>query len=112
LNADFLFLWHGVFPCFKKVEYHLHRIFYRLSYLFEVLKCLNLEAVITGSAQLQITRENLKKFAIPIPSMEKQQEIVTHIQSIRTQAQTLQQHAEQILADAKAQVERMILGGD
>jgi hypothetical protein len=30
LNADFLFLWHGVFPCFKKVEYHLHRIFYRL----------------------------------------------------------------------------------
>jgi restriction endonuclease S subunit len=59
-----------------------------------------------------ITQDELGRILIPLLPIAKQEEIVTHIQSIRTQAQTLQQHAEQILADAKAQIERMILGGD
>jgi restriction endonuclease S subunit len=59
-----------------------------------------------------ITQDELGRILIPLLPIAKQKEIVTHIQSIRTQAQTLQQQAEQILADAKAQVERMILGGE
>jgi restriction endonuclease S subunit len=55
---------------------------------------------------------DLRNLPVPLPPLLKQQEIAQKIESIRTQAQTLQQHAEQILADAKAQIERMILGGD
>lgn len=79
-------------------------------YLYEILKLLNLTLVITGSAQPQITRENLKKFMIPIPDLQKQQEIVNHIEQIRNQAKQLQQEAEQVLIEAKAKVEKMILG--
>lgn len=47
---------------------------------------------------------------IPLPPLEKQNEIAEHIAGIRTQAKDLQQEAEQILAEAKNQVEQMILG--
>ena len=53
-----------------------------------------------------------KELIIPIVSMIQQSEIVTHIQTIRTQAAQLQAEATQILADAKARVEQMILGVD
>ena len=53
-----------------------------------------------------------KELIIPIVSMIQQSEIVTHIQTIRTQAVQLQAEAAQILANAKARVEQMILGGD
>ncbi|MCK9397013.1 MAG: restriction endonuclease subunit S [Methylobacter sp.] len=46
----------------------------------------------------------------PIPTLEKQNEIATHITQIRAAAKQLQAEAAQILADAKAEVERMILG--
>jgi len=52
----------------------------------------------------------LANFPVPLPLIEKQNEIVDHIQIIRTQAKQLQTEAAQILADAKAEVERMILG--
>lgn len=54
--------------------------------------------------------KDLKWLAIPLPPIEKQKEIATRIQSIRTQAAQLQTEAAQLLAAAKAQVERMILG--
>ena len=80
------------------------------SYLFEILKCLDMSVVITGSAQPQITRENLKRFSIPVPPIEVQNEIVTYISQIRAQAKQLQADAAQVLATAKAEIERMILG--
>lgn len=54
--------------------------------------------------------KNLKFLEIPLPPSEKQKEIVNHIMDIRAQAKQLQTEAAQILADAKAEVERMILG--
>lgn len=47
---------------------------------------------------------------IPLPPLPKQKEIAEHIRSIRTQAKQLQAEAEQIMQDAKHQVEKMILG--
>lgn len=47
---------------------------------------------------------------IPIPDKAKQTEIVTHIQNIRKQAKQLQTEATSILENAKAEVEKMILG--
>lgn len=78
-------------------------------YLFNILKTLNLDSIITGSAQPQITRENLKKFRIPIPPIEKQNEITEKITQIRLQAKTLQQEANDILEQAKKQIEEKIL---
>ncbi len=54
--------------------------------------------------------ELLRSVKIPVPPINKQNEIVEHIQDIRTQAKQLQAEAAQILADAKAEVERLILG--
>ena len=54
--------------------------------------------------------KNLKFLEIPLPPSEKQREIVSHITDIRAQAKQLQTETAQILADAKAEVERMILG--
>ena len=50
------------------------------------------------------------KIPIPLPPLEKQNEIAEHIANIRIQAKALQQEADEILASAKQQVEQMILG--
>ena len=52
----------------------------------------------------------LKTVKIPFPPLPKQKEIAEQIRGIRTQAKQLQAEAEQILQDAKHQVEKMILG--
>lgn len=54
--------------------------------------------------------KDLKNIQIPLPPLEKQNEIATHIQGIREQAKQLQEEAKQILAQAKQEVEKMILG--
>jgi restriction endonuclease S subunit len=54
--------------------------------------------------------KNIKFLEIPLPPNEKQKEIVNHIMTIRTQAKQLQSEAVQIVVDAKAEVERIILG--
>jgi hypothetical protein len=47
---------------------------------------------------------------IVLSSLKMQAWLVTHIQAIRSQAQQLQLDAAQGLAQAKAQVERLIVG--
>ncbi|MBS4050695.1 MAG: restriction endonuclease subunit S [Methylomonas sp.] len=60
--------------------------------------------------QSGVGNELLRSIKIPLPPLNKQEKIVEHIQTIRNKAQQLQTEAAQILADAKAEVERMILG--
>ncbi|SHE98052.1 restriction endonuclease subunit S [Dysgonomonas macrotermitis] len=52
----------------------------------------------------------LRSLPIPIPPLEKQNEIAQHIQSLREQAKQLQNDAKAILEQAKKDVEQMILG--
>lgn len=52
----------------------------------------------------------LRSLPIPLPPLEKQNEIAQHIQSVREQAKQLQNDAKIILEQAKQQVEQMILG--
>ena len=57
------------------------RRIYSLKKLFVLLlKNVDFSNVISGSAQPQITRTNLKNFQIPLPPLEKQQEIVDEIE--------------------------------
>lgn len=52
----------------------------------------------------------LRSLPIPLPPLEKQNEIARYIQSIREQAKQLQNDAKAILEQAKQDVELMILG--
>ena len=57
----------------------------------------------------EIQQNALKSIKILLPSLEKQQEIVNHITSIRQQAKALQEEGKAILEQAKRAVEAMIL---
>ena len=63
-----------------------------------------------GGAQPNISETAIINLHIPLPPIEKQNEIANHIASMRNQAKQLQTEAAQTLADTKAEVERMILG--
>ena len=67
-------------------------------------------AVQRAAGQPNINAEEYKALLIPLPPIEKQNEIAAHISDIRAQAKQLQEEAAQILATAKAEIERMILG--
>lgn len=85
-------------------------------YLFHVLRshlCLNqMEQRSSGGNYPAITNEELKKILIPLPPLEKQNEITSHIQGIRDQAKQLRAEATAGLEQAKRDVEAMILGLD
>ena len=63
-----------------------------------------------GGVIPEINHEALTSLRIILPPLPKQKEIAGYIRSIRTQAKQLQSEAEQIMQDAKRQIEKMILG--
>lgn len=67
-------------------------------------------AIQRPAVQANINAEEYKALPIPLPPIEKQNEIAAHISNIRAQAKLLQEEAAQILATAKTEIERMILG--
>lgn len=67
-------------------------------------------AIERPAVQSNINSEEYKSLKIPLPSREKQDEIVRHIKSIRDKAKELQDEALEILENAKKEVEKMILG--
>lgn len=85
------------------------------TYLFFYLKLMH-SIKLTDSMQSQtngirnLIMSNYFNQNIVIPPIKKQTEIATHISQIRATAKQLQQDAAQILASAKADIERMILG--
>lgn len=81
-------------------------------YLFVVLQSLDLSEIITGSAQPQITRENLKKFRIPVPPLEIQNKISSEVKARMAKADQLKEEAKSLLQKAKDKVEKIILGGE
>lgn len=54
--------------------------------------------------------KDIKNILIPLPPLEKQNEIANYITEIRARAKQLQQEAKQELERAKIEVEKMILG--
>jgi len=65
---------------------------------------------ITGSTQFGITREIFKNILVPFPPLAIQQKLATGVQDRRQQADGLKQDARKILAKAKENVEKIILG--
>lgn len=60
--------------------------------------------------QINISREQILSVKIPLPPKEKQLEIANHITDLRNQAKQLELEADQIMIEAKAEVEHIILG--
>lgn len=56
--------------------------------------------------------QDVKQILVPIPPIEKQNDIAEHIKSIRLQAKILQKEGTTILENAKREIERMIIGND
>jgi type I restriction enzyme M protein len=68
------------------------------------------DAIYRSAVQSNINSEEYKSLPIFLPPLDKQLEIVEHIDAIRDQAKQLQQEAEAELEKAKQEVEAMILG--
>jgi restriction endonuclease S subunit len=83
-------------------------------YVKEIIKSsigqMNLNRLKRPVARANINLEEISTMKIVLPPIDKQNQIAAHIENIRSQAKQLQIEASQILADAKAEVERMILG--
>lgn len=83
-------------------------------YVKEVLQSsigqLNLDKMKRPVARANINLEEIGHIIIPIPSLDKQQEIINHISEMRAQAKLLQAEGAEILQKAKLEVERIILG--
>ena len=83
------------------------------NYLFPLLntKCykilINREK--TGQTS-HIYPKDIENIKIPLPPLEKQNEIATHISQIRNKANALKKEGKEILEQVKQEVEQMILG--
>ncbi|MDQ7085316.1 MAG: restriction endonuclease subunit S [Sulfurovum sp.] len=61
-------------------------------------------------AQPNLNTTELKSIKIPLPPLDIQNEIASHIQSLRDEAKFLQKEAKEVLKFAKNEVESIILG--
>jgi restriction endonuclease S subunit len=67
-------------------------------------------AIERPAVQSNINSEEYKSLKIPLPPIEKQNEIAEYIQNIRDNVKQLTLEAKQDLENAKIEVEKMILG--
>lgn len=81
-------------------------------FLSEILKLKQSEIydMQQGAGQPHVYAKDIYSIQIPLPPLSKQIEIADHIKQIRQQAKQLEIEAEQILTDAKKEIEKMILG--
>lgn len=62
------------------------------------------------AVQANINAQEFRSMPIPLPPLAKQQEIADHISNLRQRAKGLQAEGNQILENAKKEVEQMIIG--
>ncbi len=67
-------------------------------------------AIERPAVQSNINAEEYKSLPIPLPPIDKQKEMLLHIDNIHKQIKKLQIDASEVLETAKQEVERMILG--
>lgn len=85
---------------------------YIFFYCHSVMYKMWVKAIFRPAVQANINAEEYKSLLIPLPPIEKQTEIASHITHIRNKAKQLQQQAKMGLEQAKKEVESLILGED
>ncbi len=109
------FIWYHDYPIFASdcsvIQSKDEKVLNTL-YLAEILKTKQKEIynLQQGAGQPHVYSRDLMKLQIAVPPLEKQTEIAAHISQSRAQAKQLQLEASEVLATAKAEIERMILG--
>jgi len=83
-----------------------------LSYLKSSFGNMQIKREITGATVTGLTKDVVNTLKIPLPPLEKQNQIAEHISKIREQAKQLQAEAKTELEQAKQEIEVIILGGD
>lgn len=63
-----------------------------------------------GGAQPNISETDIMRISIPVPPLDKQNEIANHITSIRQQAQQLKDKTKELLKKASEEIEGILLG--
>jgi type I restriction enzyme M protein len=111
LNKVYLAEFNGI--C--STEFHVFEAFdFNVEFLAILLRSIlvvnQTKHLMTGNTLPRLQTEDINNLILPLVPIQKQNEIVKHVSHIRSQAQQLQTEAAQILADAKAEVEHMILG--
>jgi len=82
---------------------------YLLSYLKSSFGNMQIKREITGATVTGLTKDVVNTLKIPLPPLEKQNQIAKHIGNIRKQAKQLQTEAKTGLEQAKQEIETMIL---
>lgn len=109
------FVWYHDYPIFASdcsvIQSKNEKVLNTL-YLAELLKTKQKEIynLQQGAGQPHVYSRDLMLQNIPLPAIEKQNQIAAHISQIRAQAKQLQADAAEVLANAKAEIECMILG--
>ncbi len=85
---------------------------YLLSYLKSSFGNMQITREITGATVTGLTKDVVNNIKIPLPPIEKQNQIAKHISQIRDQAKQLQAEAKAELIQAKKEIETIILGGE
>lgn len=83
-------------------------------YIFEILK-LKQEEIYNlqqGAGQPHVYPKDLAKLLLPLPPLNIQNKIVTHIQTLRDEAKILEKEAKEVYENAKKEVEAIILQSD
>lgn len=83
-----------------------------IDYLSEILKLKQTEiyGLQQGAGQPHVYPSDLIKLNIPVPPIDIQERITTHIFELREKAKRLETEAKEVLDNAKREIEKMIIG--
>ena len=83
-----------------------------MDYLSEILKLKQIEiyGLQQGAGQPHVYPSDLIKLNIPVPPIDIQERITTHIFELREKAKQLETEAKEVLDNAKKEIEKMIIG--
>jgi restriction endonuclease S subunit len=86
--------------------------FYLTYYLHSSVGQKQIDREITGATVTGLTKQAIRNISIPLPPIEKQNEIANDIKQTRKKAKQSKKEAEQAVEGARRQVEEMILEED
>ena len=84
--------------------------YYVFSYLFSSLGQEQINRLISGAAQKGITRDAIESTKIIVPPLEIQNTIANEIRKRKEESKRLKKEAEEVVENAKKEVEKMITG--
>jgi len=109
------YVWYHNYPIFASdcnVLQSKDESIVNTEFVYFVLKALQSEIykLQQGAGQPHVYARDIEKFTIPVPPITKQESMLKHIKHIQQQISQLQAEAISILENAKAEIEKMILG--